>query len=72
MPNSEGEMQVKRSVGAPRGNTNRLTHGLVAFENEVRRRKRKSRSLIDRRTKAGLNAIAVRNEILADLGGLRT
>jgi hypothetical protein len=59
----------KRPMGPPRGNQNRLTHGLVAFRNGVHRRARRGRSLIDRRSTAGKNAVSVRDEILRDLGG---
>src|SRR5262249_34168011 len=55
--------------GAPKGNQNALTHGVRAFENQVARRARRGRSLIDRRTQAGKNAVAVREQILGDLGG---
>jgi hypothetical protein len=44
-------------------------HGLVTFQNAVKRRLRKGRSLIDRRSTAGKNVVAVRDEIFADLGG---
>ena len=59
----------KRPMGPPKGNQNRLTHGLVAFRNGVHRRARRGRSLIDRRSTAGRNAVAVRDEILRDLSG---
>jgi hypothetical protein len=57
------------SAGAQKGNQNALGHGLVAFRNGVHRRTRRGRSLIDRRSAAGKNAVAVRDEILRDLGG---
>jgi hypothetical protein len=58
----------KRPVGAPKGNQNRLTHGVLAYRNQYKRQRHR-RSLIDRRTAAGKNAVAVRDEILRDLGG---
>jgi hypothetical protein len=58
-------MSTGNGRGAPKGNSNALSHGLVAFKNKRRR----ARSLIDRRTTAGRNAVAVREEILRDLGG---
>jgi hypothetical protein len=59
----------KQPVGAPVGSQNGLSHGVVAFKNQIKRRARRGRSLIDRRTGAGQNAMAVRDEILKDLGG---
>jgi hypothetical protein len=59
----------KRPKGAPKGNRNAESHGLVAFRNGVRRRTRRGRSLIDRRSAAGKNAVAVGDALLADLGG---
>jgi hypothetical protein len=41
----------------------------VAFRNQVKRRSRRGRSLIDRRSVAGKNAVAIGDELLADLGG---
>lgn len=58
----------KRPRGAPKGNQNGLSHGLVAYRNQFKRQRHR-RSLIDRRTTAGKNAVAVRDEILSDLGG---
>jgi len=58
-----------RPVGAPDPWANATSHGIVAFKNEVKRRARRGRSLIDRRTKAGQNALAVREQMLVDLGG---
>jgi hypothetical protein len=55
--------------GAPKGNQNRLSHGLVAFQNKIHRRSRRGRSLIDRRSAAGKNAVAIGDELLRDLGG---
>src|SRR5262245_54838562 len=43
----------KQPVGAPNGSQDGLSHGIVAFKNEVKRRARRGRSLIDRRTKGG-------------------
>jgi hypothetical protein len=59
----------KRPRGGQNGNQNRLTHGLVAFQNKVKRRSRRGRSLIDRRSAAGKNAVAIGDQLLADLGG---
>src|SRR5262245_58187557 len=56
-------------VGAPDPRANATSHGIVAFKNQVKRRLRRNRSLIDRRTKAGQNAFAVREKMLVDLGG---
>jgi hypothetical protein len=58
----------KRPRGAPNGNQNALSHGVVAYRNQFKRQRHR-RSLIDRRTAAGKNAVAVRDEILRDLGG---
>ena len=58
----------KRPRGAPIGNQNALSHGVVAYRNQYKRQRHR-RSLIDRRTAAGKNAVAVRDEILRDLGG---
>jgi hypothetical protein len=57
------------SAGALEGNQNGLSHGLIAFRNQVKRRTRKGRSLIDRRSAAGKNAVAIGDQLLADLGG---
>jgi hypothetical protein len=70
MSSSNGKTLGKRPVGAPKGSRNALTHGLVAFRNQVKRRVRRGRSLIDRRTTAGIHALAVRDELIADLGGV--
>jgi hypothetical protein len=63
MPSSNGK-------GAPKGNRNGESHSVITFRNQVKRRVRKGRSLIDRRTTSGRNAIAVQQEIIADLGGV--
>jgi hypothetical protein len=55
--------------GAPDPGANRTTHGIVKFEAQVKRRLRRGRSLIDRRSKAGQNACAMKQELIADLGG---
>ena len=55
--------------GAPDPGANRTTHGIVRFGAQVKERARRGRSLIDRRSTAGKNAVAVRDEILRDLGG---
>jgi hypothetical protein len=62
-------MSKGNGKGAPKGNQNALTHGLVKFENHINRRTRRGRSLIDRRSAAGKNAVAIGDELLADLGG---
>src|SRR5215468_10481800 len=56
-------------VGAPDPRANATSHGIVAFKNQVKCRLSRNRSLIDRRTKAGQNALAVRDQMLADMGG---
>ena len=57
-------------MGPPKGNQNALSHGLVAFRNGVHRRARRGRSLIDRRSAAGRNAFAMREELIRDQGGV--
>ena len=59
----------KHPGGAPKGSQNHLVHGLAALQNEIKRRVRRGRSLIDRRSKAGQNAVAVREQLIADMGG---
>jgi hypothetical protein len=59
----------KRPVGAPKGSQNSLTHGIVAFRNKVSRRARRGRSVIDRRSAAGKNAVAFQQELIRDQGG---
>ena len=44
-------------------------HGIVAFDNSVKARVRRGRSLIDRRSAAGKHAVAIRMELIADHGG---
>lgn len=56
-------------MGPPKGNQNRLTHGLVALRDKIHRRTRRGRSLIDKRSTAGRNAAAMRDELIADQGG---
>jgi len=58
-----------RHVGPPKGSQNGLSHGVVAFRNQVKRRSKRGRSLIDRRCAAGKNAVAMREELIADQGG---
>jgi hypothetical protein len=58
-----------RPVGPPKGSQNGLSHGIIAFRNGVKRRARRGRSLIDRRSAAGKNAVAIGDELLRDLGG---
>jgi hypothetical protein len=55
--------------GAPDPGANRATHGIVKFEAQVKRRARRGRSLIDRRSTAGKNAVAIGDQLLADMGG---
>ena len=82
MVNSNGNGNGKRpncspgpwpGAGAPpgtgKGNTNAEKHSVITFRNQVKRRTRHGRSLIDRRTRAGQNALAVRDKMLADMGG---
>ena len=63
----EGNGQKRR--GPPLGSQNGRTHGLRCLQNEIRKRVRKGRSLIDRRSKAGRNAVAVKQQIVQDMGG---
>jgi hypothetical protein len=65
MAHSNGD----RHVGAPKGSQNGLSHGIFAFRNQVKRRARRGRSLINRNTRAGKNAVATGDELLRDLGG---
>jgi hypothetical protein len=58
-----------RPVGAPDPVANATSHGVIAFRNQVKRRSRRGRSLIDRRSAAGKNAVAIGDQLLADLGG---
>jgi hypothetical protein len=62
-------MSSSNGKGAPKGNQNALSHGLVAFRNGIHRRTRRGRSLIDRRSAAGKNAVAIGDQLLADMGG---
>jgi hypothetical protein len=55
--------------GAPRGNSNALTHGLAAFRNGVKRRTRRGRSPIDRRSNIGREALSIQADYVDDLGG---
>src|SRR4030095_15755419 len=64
-----GKNHEGHSAGAPDGNQNALSHGLVAFRNRAHRRTRKGRSLIDRRSAAGKNAVAIGDQLLVDMGG---
>jgi len=45
-------------------------HGLIKLQKDIRRRTRRGRSLIDKRSKAGKNAVNVRDQLLADMGGV--
>jgi hypothetical protein len=56
--------------GAPKGNTNHRTHGIVSLRNSIRRRSRRGRSFIDLRCASGQNAVAVQAGLIADLGGM--
>jgi hypothetical protein len=69
MAKSQVNSNGKRPPGAPDPGANRTTHGIVAFRNEVKRRVRRGRSLIDRRSTAGRNAVAIREELITDQGG---
>ena len=62
-------MSSNGRMGPPKGNQNGFKHGLVALRNQIHRRTRRGRSLIDRRSTAGRNAFAMRQELIADLGG---
>jgi hypothetical protein len=55
--------------GAPDPGANRTTHGIVALRNQIKKRTRRGRSLIDRRTAAGQNALAMRQGLILDQGG---
>jgi hypothetical protein len=55
--------------GAPRGNQNHLTHGLVALRDQIHRRTRRGRSLIDRRSRIGQEALSLQADYVDDLGG---
>jgi hypothetical protein len=59
----------REGAGPPNGNQNALSHGIVTFRNQVKRRARNGHSLIDRRSRAGRNAVAVGDQLLIDLGG---
>src|SRR5262245_19375791 len=69
-PSDNGEIKSNcKHPGAPKGNKNNLRHGALALRSEIHRRTRRGRSLIDRRSAAGKNAVAVGDQLLADLGG---
>lgn len=53
--------------GAPKGDENRLIHGVVAFRRQVKRRAKRNRSLIDKRTKAGRAAAEIRDDLTGKL-----
>jgi hypothetical protein len=55
--------------GAPKGNSNHESHGIVTFENAVKRRRRRGRSLIDRRSGIGQEALRIQAAYVEDLGG---
>jgi hypothetical protein len=61
--------QGEHPVGAPKGSQNGLSHGIVAFKNQVKRRAHRGRSVIDRRSAAGKNAVAFQQELIVDQGG---
>ena len=46
-----------------------VRHELISLRSEVYARKRRGRSLVDRRSMAGKNAMAVQAELIRDLGG---
>jgi hypothetical protein len=56
--------------GAPDGNKNDETHGLVSLRNSIRKRSKRGRSFIDLRCASGQNAAAVQAGLIADLGGM--
>ena len=60
----------KRSRGAPKSNVNGEVHGVLSLRTKIWRRARRGRSLIDQRCQAGRNAVAMRNELIADHGGV--
>jgi hypothetical protein len=45
-------------------------HGLVKLEGDIKRRTRRGRSLVDRRTKAGKDAMKLREDLIREQGGL--
>ena len=47
-----------------------IKHDLVALRSEEYARKRRGRSLVDRRSAAGQNAMRVQAELIRDLGGI--
>jgi len=46
-----------------------LRHDLISLRNKTYERKRRGRSLVDRRSAAGMNAMRVQQEIIKDQGG---
>jgi len=46
-----------------------LRHDLIFLRNKTYERKRRGRSLVDRRSAAGMNAMRVQQEIIKDQGG---
>jgi hypothetical protein len=70
MSNSNGKTQGKRRGGAPKGNKNALKHGLVALQNQVKRRVRRGRDRIDKRTSEGQEALQLRSGYILERGGL--
>jgi hypothetical protein len=64
-----GKNHEGHSAGAQNGNQNALGHGLVAFRNGVHRRTRRGRSLIDRRSNIGREALSIQASYVDDLGG---
>ena len=65
----EAKNHEGHSAGAQNGNQNALGHGLVAFRNGVHRRTRRGRSLIDRRSNIGREALSIQASYVDDLGG---
>ena len=58
--------------GAPKGNSNRMTHGLIGIQSAVARRGRRGRDRIDKRSSEGREALDLRSGLIADLGGLES
>jgi hypothetical protein len=56
--------------GAPKGNSNRKTHGLISLRGTVARRARRGRDRIDKRTSEGKEALKLRGGYIDDKGGL--
>jgi hypothetical protein len=61
--------QTGHPPGAPDPGANRTTHGIIAFRNRVKRRRRNGRNVIDRRLASGQNAVAMRDPLIEERGG---